>query len=287
MNIIRKMLNLRNRNADCDKRNVIIDAAVRTLSLGDAGKVCKAATIDRSGKDFHEWLSDSNLHFTGLDYYHKKALEFFFSFMTLELTSDDILLDAAGGRSGYLDAARKIKGCTELYLTDHIYTGITETSDGIKIAGGDIGNIPLPDASLTKIACHHAFEHFQGDKDVAFINEVGRLLRHGGRACIIPLFLVDRYTECWNVDRTTVFDSSAQLVIDKSATIPGADEDGHFARFYDLDAFDRRIVRPAKAAGLIPSIFTCRLDGSDLPEMEKNFGSKLNYPLRALILNRL
>ena len=112
------------------------------------------------------------------------------------------------------------------------------------------------------------------------------MLRPAGRACIIPIFLVNRYVECWNIDHSVVFDEKAELIIDKTASIPGAEDDGHFARLYDLDAFSRRVITSAKTANLTPEIVTCRLDDKDLPDMKKNFGSKLNYPLRALVLEK-
>lgn len=103
------------------------------------------------------------------------------------------MLDAAGGKSNYLKAIKLIYGINELYLTDHIYEGVKELEDGIKIVGGDISKIHLKDKSVDKIACHHAFEHFQQDKDIAFINEAYRILKNKGILVIIPLFLTDIY----------------------------------------------------------------------------------------------
>lgn len=154
------------------------------------------------------------------------------------------------------------------------------------MVGGDISEINLPDSTLTKLSCHHAFEHFYDDKDIHFIREIARLLKPKGRACIIPLFLADRYVECWNIDHKVLFDASAELIVDKSSSIPGVDDDGHFARFYSANAFKYRIIEVAKDVNLSLSIVTCRLSGCDLPDMDKNFGSKLNYPLRALVLEK-
>ena len=118
------------------------------------------------------------------------------------------------------------------------------------------------------------------------MQEIERLLAPGGRSCIIPLFLTERYTECWNINHDSLFDEHAELLIDSSATIPGADKDGHFARFYDLDAFHNRIFITATELNLSIRIFTCRLGGKDLPDMKKNFGSNLNYPLHAILLEK-
>lgn len=267
--------------------NIIIDEAVTVLETSKLHPLCKHVYSNKDEATFREWIKNTDLQFKHLDYNPKKALEFFFSMELLEINPQDHLLDAAGGESGYLDALRETKGCLNVYLSDHIYSGLHINSSGLKIVGGDIGCIALPDRSVDKIACHHAFEHFKRGKDIDFIREIGRLLRPGGRACLIPLFLVTAYTECWNIDHDRLFDDKAQLLIDKTASIPGAENDGHFARLYDPAAFQRRILVAAKKSRLIPTIVTCQIDGNDLPDMNKNFGSKLNYPLRALLLDKM
>ncbi|MFH0911472.1 MAG: methyltransferase domain-containing protein [Planctomycetota bacterium] len=269
------------------KWNVLIDRVLRPAEEKEVeGLFCARRTVDRPPEAFWEWIEKTSLPFRSLSYPHKKAVEFFFSSEILDVRPEDRLLDAAGGRSGYLDAIRATRRCEHLHLHDHIYSGMRLDPDGTSVVGGDIGAIALPEGRLDKIACHHAFEHFQGDKDTAWIREIGRLLAPGGRACIIPIFIADRFVECWNIDRVGVFDSAARLVIDKTASIPGGDEDGHFARFYDPAALRRRILKAAEAARLVPSVALCRLGGEDLPDMEKNFGSCLNRPLRALVLDK-
>lgn len=237
--------------------------------------------------DVENWLTRGNLEeFIEKEYVHKKGLEFFFTAHLLQIQSLDSVLDAAGGRSGYLSALRLNGHDGELYLTDHIFNGINKNDDGVNIVGGDITAIHLPDSSIDKIACHHAFEHFQEDKDVRFIEEINRILKPGGVAVITPIFLADKYVECWNVLHQTRFDDSAQLVIDETASIPGGDEDGHFARIYDLDALERRVLSPAKQIGFDAHLVEMIIDGQFMPDMDKNFGSKLNKPLRALVLEK-
>ncbi|MBM3315795.1 class I SAM-dependent methyltransferase, partial [candidate division WOR-3 bacterium] len=59
--------------------------------------------------------------------------------------------------------------------------------------GGDAGAMPLPDGFATRMAMHCSFEHFEGDADIRFMREAARVLRPGGRLCIVPLYLHDRY----------------------------------------------------------------------------------------------
>jgi predicted SAM-dependent methyltransferase len=180
----------------------------------------------------------------------------------LDFCVEDNVLDAGGGRSGYIEMVGQLYGCQNLYLTDHIYEGtIPSKSRGeVKVTAGDISNIGFPDSEMSKIACHHAFEHFKDDKDISFINETARLLKKGGRACIIPVFVVDRYVECWNIESAVPYDKKASLITDTSATLPGADEDGHFARLYDVPALNDRVLATALDVGLTPSISVCKID---------------------------
>jgi SAM-dependent methyltransferase len=266
--------------------NRIIDHCVSSITEKEIKTLCNTYILDLPVQNFWQWLSNTLLPFRTEAFAHKKALEFFFSATILQPQPHDHIMDAAGGRSDYLDMIKKVYGCRNVYLADHIYPGVTKNSDGLTVVGGDISEIRLPDSTLTKISCHHAFEHFQGGKDLYFIREIGRLLKHGGRACIIPLFLADRYVECWNIDHQAHFDVCADLIVDKSSSIPGADDDSHFARIYSTEAFKSRIIATAKDVNLRPFVVTCRLDGNNLPDMEKNFGTKLNCPLRALVLEK-
>lgn len=272
-------------NAD-RKWNEIIDKSTRPLTHGELEAHFPQKVVDCAAEEFAEYVIQGQVPFPIVPA-HKKALEFFFSFKILNPRPEHHLMDLAGGRSQYLPALRRMHRCTHLYLSDHIFTGVTTNEDQTIVVGGDAGKIQLADGSLDRIACHHAFEHFQDQSDSNAIREIGRLLRPGGVACIIPLFATDKFIECWNIPKKTTFDPSATLVVDLSASIPGADDDGHFARFYDIEALDRRVLRVAAEAGLSSSIAVCRLNGSDLPDMKHNFGSVLNYPLRALVLERL
>lgn len=70
--------------------------------------------------------------------------------------------------------------------------------------------------------------------------------------------------------------------MDGSASLPGADEDGHFARIYDNDNLLERIIGPAQELGFDCEICECQIGGKPVPNLEKDFGTALNRPLRAL-----
>ena len=262
--------------------NEIIDSRAIPLKYEEIDYKNKII-VDVDSKKVEDWLKQGDLCHFVTDYIHKKGLEFFFSYYLLNI-NDHVILDAAGGKSSYLKAVKMNSKATSLYLTDHIFNGIKEIDDGVKVVGGDISSISLGDESIDRIACHHAFEHFQSNKDVEFVTESYRLLKENGILVIIPLFISSAYIECWNIDTERSFDDSSTVIIDKSASLPGADDDGHFARIYSMDSLSERILHHAESLGFACSIVECLIDGESIPKMDKNFGSLLNKPLRALKL---
>lgn len=269
--------------------NIRLDQEVHSISddvLGEIEIGSKVLKFDRKSEEFWKWLKNSGLNeFRRHPYPHKKALEFFFSAHILKIKSEDIILDAAGGRSNYLSAVKNTFNPLQLILADQIYNKKTKKDD-ILVIGGDISKIPLSNTSVDKIACHHAFEHFQQNGDVIFIEEISRLLKPKGRAVIIPLFIAKEYIECWNIYRSSKFDNNSKLIIDKTASLPGSDNDGHFARIYSPKILYSRILTFAEKVGLKWRIVTCTLGGQYLPDMKLNFGAKINRPLRALVLEK-
>ncbi len=171
-------------------------------------------------------------------------------------------------------------GCKCL-LNDHLYVGVEE-KDNIRYIGGDVCAIDLPDASVSKISCHHSFEHFHGKKDIGFIRELGRLLKHGGEAVVLPLFLSGNYFETWNKSTGYKFDPLAETLLDETATLPGSENTGFFARVYDEEALQRRGLAVAERAGLSTTICRCILNGVDVPDMTRNAGALINNPMRAI-----
>ncbi len=278
------LVKIKNRLID-KKYNKLLDRQVYVLTSKNLKNFIKVSQINFNEQEYREWIKEGQLEFQNYDFIHKKGLEFFFSYKILGINQDDYVMDAAGGKSNYLKAIQKTAKPKKVYLTDHIYEGIKERDDGVIIVGGDISSMQLKDQSLTKISCHHAFEHFQGNRDIEFISEISRLLKTNGIACIIPLFISDKYIECWNISKKTVFDKKANLIIDKSASLPGADADGHFARIYNIESLKERILNDN--LNLNFEIIECLIDGTLVPDMDKNFGSKANYPLRVLKITKL
>lgn len=118
----------------------------------------------------------------------EKTLEHFLAAKFLELSKQDVYIDIATCGSPTPGIYRDIYGC-KVYKQDIVYKkgvyGNTIGSDG--------SDVPLPNEFATKMALHSSFEHFEGDADIGFLIESDRLLRSGGKVCIVPFYLFNRY----------------------------------------------------------------------------------------------
>lgn len=119
----------------------------------------------------------------------RKRLEHFVSFEIFGLCWDE-----NGGRV-YLDVAACHSPVSKI-IKDYYKAGDAYRQDlnyppGVNgdIIGSNASSIPLPSDSLHGITAHNSWEHFEGTSDRDFLKESERLLRTGGKLCIIPLDL--------------------------------------------------------------------------------------------------
>jgi hypothetical protein len=273
--------------------NLVVDRLVRSLAwddlsrgLGNVG----LGTLDLSSNELRDWAGE---YYPGYprtfgDFRHKKLIEFFISFKILSPDGGHVFMDAAGGANSYL---AKLP-CKRKVLQDIRVPDSTRAvlGPGVDYIEGDAGSIPLPDGSVDRISCHHSFEHFQGDSDSSFIGEVQRLLAVGGKCCIVPLFLANRYAEI--TDRVSLgfkFDPASRRVIDPTALIPGGEYSGNYARVYSVEALQRRVIRGLDLSRFSVTILSVTLDGELVPDMSLDchrIVTAVNYPYRALVLHR-
>jgi hypothetical protein len=167
----------------------------------------------------------------------EKALEHYVAMDLLQLTRDDTYIDVASANSLAPDVYRANIGC-HVYRQDLLY------QPGLNgdLIGGDAGSMAVPDEFATKMALHCSFEHFEGDADTRLILEIGRVLRQGGRAVIIPLYISPRYS-VWTYPvawlgrggRPT-FDNEALVELERGWR-------GRFGRVYDVPHFISRVVQ--------------------------------------------
>jgi SAM-dependent methyltransferase len=145
--------------------------------------------------EYKLWVSEARYerfsHYFGggiARYLGAKKLQHYLAAKLLELKKDDIYADIASGDSPAPQIYHDMFQC-QVYRQDLSYPA---GSHGNKI-GGDAGNMPVSDGSFTKMALHCSFEMFEQDSDIRFIKEASRVLRHGGRLCVLPLFLFPKY----------------------------------------------------------------------------------------------
>lgn len=172
----------------------------------------------------------------------EKSLEHYMAAKLLDLRPDDVYIDIASEHSPVPQIYAEQFGCTT-YRQDLAYpAGLL----GDQI-GGDAAAMPVPDGFASKMALHCSFEHFEGDADMRFIREVGRVLRSGGRVCFAPIYLFEEFVNQAGV----IAAHKTKVEFDAGATVYAKPGWRHnFARYYD----------PAHLAGRIRA----NADGLDL-----------------------
>ena len=163
----------------------------------------------------------------------EKSVEHYLAAKVLDISKEDVYIDVANDHSPAPDIYHKLHGCVS-YKQDLIFPiGITGN-----IIGGDASNMPVADGFATKIALHCSFEHFEQDSDIRFIKEAGRVLRVGGRLCIVPLYLFNKYA----IQTDLSVWPKGGLNFEREAVIYFAKGWGNrHARVYDVPHFITRI----------------------------------------------
>jgi len=180
----------------------------------------------------------------GAEVFIEKALEHFVSLCLIEPRPGDIVIDVASSSSPFPSIAQRLYGC-KCYRQDLIYPPGVREDDGGSI-GGNAASIPIPHRFASALVLHCAYEMFEGDDDSLFIREASRVLQPGGRLVIIPLYLHEHY----HILRSPWSNTRGLKVTDRGAKLvyrPGFGR-VRFARFYDVEAFQRRVL--TYAAGL-------------------------------------
>jgi hypothetical protein len=121
----------------------------------------------------------------------QKLLEYYISYYFLDFHQEDVYVDVASQDCPFAFFIKEQFSC-KVYRQDLYYLGAGIIGEDI---GCDACHIPLENETITKISLHNSFEHFEGNKDIEFINESQRLLKVGGKMVIVPLYIGKQYRE--------------------------------------------------------------------------------------------
>lgn len=164
----------------------------------------------------------------------EKWLEHYVSLELMKPAPDEVFVDIASCYSPFPDILREHWGC-RTYRQDWAYPpGV----HGDRI-GSDAAELPVSDGFADGLTLHCSFEHFEGDRDFMFLREAERVLRPGGRLCILPIYTNRTYRiqtdlEAWHLRRPS---------FERDAVICAAEGWGEVhGRFYDPGHFVQRIL---------------------------------------------
>ena len=171
------------------------------------------------------------------DYYpfsiSEKSLEHYLAAKLLNLNESDVYIDVASENSPVPEIYHRLFGC-RTYRQDVVYPpGLNGD-----MIGGDASNMPVPPEFASKIGLHCSFEHFEGNSDINFIRETSRILISGGRVCIVPLYILEKYA----IQTDPLFVDSSEIHFEDDAIVYCAKGWGNrHGRFYDPEHFVTRV----------------------------------------------
>lgn len=179
----------------------------------------------------------------------EKIPQYYFTWKQLQpllSREESVYVDIASTEdSPYFELLRLLARAKHRYRQDLVFPAGVH---GDRI-GGSAAALPLADSSVDAMTLHCSFEHFEGEADTGFIREVGRVLRPGGRVCLVPLYMGEyAFIMCdpaWGYD----------IQPDPGTPVHYFPRWGErHGRFYDARTLNERVLAPARAAGLTPKV---------------------------------
>jgi hypothetical protein len=171
-----------------------------------------------------------------------KQVQHYLSTLLTPVAGSEVWIDIASSTSPFPEIIRRLYGI-RVYRQDLSYP---QGVHGLRV-GSDAASIPLPDGCIDRISLHCAFEHFEGSSDTGFVSEIARILKPGGVACIIPLYISNTYQILTNprywLNRGIPKEDGSQVRISRAYW-------ESFGRFYDAGALKKRIINRLQMAKL-------------------------------------
>lgn len=203
-----------------------------------------------SGEGYQQWLEESAYP---SDYYGggkdpeqnftEKTLEHFVSTSFFDLDESSVFIDIAACTSPFSAILEKKYGA-KTYQQDLIYPkGVND-----RRIGGWAHELGLPDNVVDAVTLHCSLEHFEGDSDTRFFQELERVLKPGGKAIILPFYIAHTYTI--HVDPGYNLLKRHRPKLDPLAKLRYCDWYQFFSRHYDPQALKRRVLDKAPSLNL-------------------------------------
>jgi SAM-dependent methyltransferase len=168
----------------------------------------------------------------------EKTLEHYVSLSFLPLGDKAVFMDIAAATSPFSDIVKSQFPLVHTYKQDLIFPrGV----HGHQI-GGDAAHLPLPDNSIDGATLHCSLEHFEGDSDSLFFQEIQRVLKPGGLLVVLPFYIAHQYTN--HVDPAFNLLKRHRVKLDKDPRMQlrYATWKQYFSRHYDPQALHDRVV---------------------------------------------
>lgn len=165
----------------------------------------------------------------------EKWLEHYVSWDLIRPERGETLIDIASCHSPFADMQQDHYGITA-YRQDLMFpAGLHDD----RTIGGDAAAMPVDDGFADLMTLHCSFEHFEGDSDRRFVREAQRVLRPGGRLCILPLYTSTRYSI--QSDPATWAEQPVRFEPDAKVCLARGWSEAH-GRLYDAAHFLDRVV---------------------------------------------
>ena len=220
----------------------VVETSIRKAGL-------MGAPVEISASRFMEWKEMIRYSDYFPDYYaasrhhlEHKQIQHLLSILVTPPELSSVWMDVASSTSPFPEILRQLYRI-KVFRQDLSYPpGV----NGLTI-GSDATKIPVADESLDRVSLHCSFEHFQGNADSEFVKELARILKPGGMAAIIPIYVANKYQILSNPRYWPKYGIPKE---DGASIVASQSYWEHHGRFYDWPNLKRRVGEPAIEHGL-------------------------------------
>jgi SAM-dependent methyltransferase len=164
----------------------------------------------------------------------EKPLEHFITLQLLGLSEADVFVDIASENSPVPEVFGRLTGAQAYWQDIQYGNGI----EGRRI-GGDACEMPVPEGFASAAALTCSLEHFERDADMRLCDELGRIVRPGGRVVVAPLYMYT--TPAAQTD--PVYSAQADVPFDEGVPVYCAEGwRNRHGRYYSPETLKARVL---------------------------------------------